>query len=169
MTTTAPLPVVFIGPMGSGKSRVGRKVAAALGVPLIDTDSVVAAEHGPINDIFARSGEGHFRVLERQAVADAITRPAIVSLGGGAVLDPDTRRDLEHATVVLLTVTPESVAKRIQGGKRPLLADDGIAAWERILAERRPIYEALASVTFDTSERSLSEIAADIVTWLEGR
>jgi shikimate kinase len=169
MSAAAPLPVVFIGPMGSGKSRVGRKVAAALGVPLIDTDNVVVAEHGPISGIFEREGEDFFRVLERAAVADAVAQPAVVSLGGGAVLDPRTQDDLRDATVVLLTVSPESVAKRLKGGRRPLLAGDAIAAWERIRDERMPIYERLATVTFDTSTGSITEIAADIVTWLEGR
>lgn len=167
MTRASELPVVFIGPMGSGKSRIGRKVAAALGVPFIDTDSVVVAGHGAISDIFDRDGEERFRELEREAVARSLGEPAVVSLGGGAVLDPRTQEDLRGATVVLLTVTAEAVAKRIQGGKRPLIADDGVAAWERILDERRPLYEELATVTFDTSTGSLTELAADIVTWLK--
>lgn len=167
MTFESRLPVVFIGPMGSGKSRIGRKVAAAIGAPFIDTDSVVVASHGAISDIFERHGERRFRELEREAVADALGERAIVSLGGGAVLDSDTQRDLRDATVVLLTVTTEAVAKRLHGGKRPLIADDGVAGWERILETRRPIYEDLATVTFDTSTGSLTELADDIVTWLK--
>ncbi|MET0725279.1 MAG: shikimate kinase [Leifsonia sp.] len=169
MTAEAALPIVFIGPMGSGKSRIGRKVAAALGVPFIDTDSVVVAEHGPISGIFDREGEDFFRVLERAAVAEAITQPAVVSLGGGAVLDPRTQDDLRDATVILLTVTAEVVARRLHGGKRPLLAEDGIAAWTRIRDERLPIYEGLATVTFDTSNGSLTELADDIVNWVKER
>ncbi|TFV98954.1 shikimate kinase [Leifsonia flava] len=167
MTLDSRLPVVFIGPMGSGKSRIGRKVAAAIGVPFIDTDSVVVAGHGAISDIFERDGEQRFRELERQAVSESLAEQAVVSLGGGAVLDPRTQDDLRGATVVLLTVTSAAVAKRIQGGKRPLVADGGITAWERILEERRPIYEDLAAATFDTSTGSLTELADDIVTWLK--
>ncbi|MEJ3403746.1 shikimate kinase [Rathayibacter sp. YIM 133350] len=163
-----PLPVVFIGPMASGKSKVGRRVAAGLEAPFFDTDKVVAREHGAIRDIFERQGEPAFRLLERQAVAHALSQPAVVSLGGGAVLHPDTRSDLREASVVLLTVSPEAVAKRIGGGGRPLLADGGIEAWQRIYAEREPIYRELADVSFDTSTRPLGEIVDDVIAWVKG-
>jgi shikimate kinase len=166
---SAVLPLVFIGPMAAGKSRIGRRVAAGLGVRFIDTDSLVVAEHGPISEIFAREGEDFFRVLERAAVEDALTEPAVVSLGGGAVLDPLTRADLAETSVILLTIGADAAAKRIRGAKRPLLADGGIETWTRIYEERRPIYEELADVTFDTSERPISAIVDDILNWAKGR
>ena len=167
--TGRALPVALIGPMASGKSRIGRRVAAALDVPFIDTDSVVVAEHGPISGIFEREGEDFFRVLERAAVAEALEQAAVVSLGGGAVLDPRTQEDLRDATVIRLTISEESVAKRIGGSKRPLLHGDAVEAWARINTERGPLYERLAHVSFDTSTRPISEIATDIVLWLEDR
>ena len=159
-------PLVFIGPMASGKSKIGRRVARALRVPFIDTDKDIVAEHGPITEIFAANGEDHFRALERAAVAAALQRRrAVVSLGGGAVLDPASRADLRRATVISLSTTAEAVRNRTKNAKRPLLAA-GPDAWQRIYDERRPLYEALASVSFDTSTRPVDAIAADIVKWV---
>ena len=165
--TDAPIyPLVFIGPMASGKSKIGRRVARTLRVPFIDTDKDIVAAHGPITEIFARHGEEHFRALERAAVAAALQRErAIVSLGGGAVLDPATRADLRAATVISLSTTADAVRNRTKNAKRPLLAA-GPDAWQQIYDERRPLYEALASITFDTSTRPVDAIAADIVKWV---
>lgn len=160
------LPVVLIGPMGSGKSRVGKQLAKRLGVRFIDTDNVVSGEHGSITSIFASRGEAHFRMLERAAVAAALSESAIVSLGGGAVLDPATQDDLARARVVLLTVSEEAVLSRANLDKRPLLRDDP-GAWARIASARRPIYERLADVEFDTSHRPISGIVDELVTWVK--
>jgi shikimate kinase len=162
------LPLVFIGPMAAGKTKVGRLVARALDVPFIDTDTRIVAEHGPIRKIFERHGEAYFRDLERQAVADALGERAVVSLGGGAVLDAETQAALARCAVVYLSVSAQAVEARLSGGKRPLLRD-GIADWKRIYSERRPIYEALASIRFDTSHRPLDAIADDVVTWTKER
>jgi shikimate kinase len=163
----APLyPLVFIGPMASGKSKIGRRVARSLRVPFIDTDTDIESANGPVTEIFARHGEDYFRALERAAVAQALQRErAVISLGGGAVLDPATRADLRHATVISLSTTAEAVRNRTKNAKRPLLAA-GPDAWQRIYDERRPLYEALASIHFDTSTRPVDAIAADIVKWV---
>lgn len=160
---------MLIGPMGAGKTSVGRRVARELGVSFTDTDKVIAGQHGPIPEIFAQHGEAGFRAFERAAVSDALERGGIVALGGGAVLDADTRADLADHRVVLLTVSPRIVASRIRGGDRPLLAgEDVIARWERIYAERRGVYEQLADVTFDTSTGPLQAVVAQIVEWARG-
>lgn len=170
------LPLVFIGPMAAGKSKIGRLVARRLDVPFIDTDKVIAAHHGPITEIFAEQGEPAFRAFERDAVAEALRGDAVVSLGGGAVLHPDTRRALADHTVVLLTVTRDAVARRLLGSGRPLLASAGdtsdseaVERWAAIADARMPIYEALATETFDTSARPITQIADDIVTWARER
>lgn len=160
--------VALIGAPGAGKTRTGKRLAKLLDAPLVDTDRMVVEEHGPIADIFDRFGEAHFRALERAAVADALRQRAIVTLGGGAVLDPDTQADLEHVPVVQLTVSADAVEARIAGGKRPLVRD-GIAAWSALVEKRRPIYDRLADVTFDTSSEPLTEIAARIADWLKER
>lgn len=161
-------PMVFIGPMAAGKTRIGKRVAAALGVPFVDTDKRVVAGHGPIKDIFAEHGEERFRELERAAVVEALGSAGVVSLGGGAVLDPATQTDLRTCTVVFLSATPEAVKSRITGSKRPLL-HNGIADWQRIFDERRPIYEALARIHIDTSNRPIDGIVDEIVTWAKER
>ncbi|WP_395246085.1 shikimate kinase [Agromyces sp. MMS24-K17] len=148
--------------MGAGKTRIGQRLAADAGVPFIDTDARIVERHGPIDAIFADHGEARFRELEREAVAAALREPAVVSLGGGAVLHPDTQADLADLPVVWLKVSPEAVASRLVGGIRPLLAQGGVDEWIRIATAREPIYASLAHLEIDTSRRSVARIVADI-------
>jgi shikimate kinase len=157
-------PVVLIGPMGAGKTRIGKRVARILGTGFVDTDKVIVAENGPIAEIFATQGEPHFRALERAAVVHALEGSDVVALGGGAVLDDETRADLTSHQVVLVTVTAEAVAPRISDGRRPLLRD-GLTDWERIYAERRHLYEQLAKLTVDTSHRPIDAVAKEVAAW----
>lgn len=164
---TSSGPVVLIGPMGAGKTSIGKKLSRRLGVAFRDSDRIVVQRHGPIADLFARHGEQHFRGLERDAVADALASDGVVSLGGGAVLDETTRASLAPLPVVLLTVSPEAVEARLAGSSRPLLQRGGIDAWRAIAADRDPVYRELASVVVDTSHRPVSAVVDDIVTWLD--
>jgi len=165
----APRALVLIGPMGAGKTSVGRRVARALQQPFSDTDKIVVRDHGPIPALFTAHGEAHFRAIEREAVVEALARGGVVALGGGAVLDPTTRARLAAHRVVLLTVAPHVVASRIHGDERPLLGDEDPAArWLRIFEERRPVYEATADIAFDTSSGPLARVVDDIVAWAQG-
>lgn len=157
--------VVLIGAPGAGKTRTGKRLARLLDVPIVDTDKRIVEQHGPIADIFAAYGEQHFRALERAEVARALAEHAVVTLGGGAVLDPATQADLASHRVVQLTVTPEAVESRIAGTKRPLVKD-GIAAWSALVAARQPIYDRLAQLTIDTSHAPLDGVAGRIADWL---
>lgn len=165
--------VVLIGPPAAGKTRIGRKVAKFLGHDFIDTDTVIVNEHGPIADIFRTSGEPAFRAIERAVVERALRSDAVVSLGGGAVVDEQTRDALRSHRVVLLTVSAETAAQRIsaQVTKRPLLAattaDDRVAAWQNLVDARRPVYEALATRAWDTSTRPITAIAREIADWAQ--
>jgi shikimate kinase len=160
--------LVLIGAPGAGKTRTGRRVAKRLGVPFIDTDKRIVAAHGPISEIFETHGEPHFRALERDVVARALRERAVVTLGGGAVLDPDTQHDLEALPVVQLTVDARAVERRIAGGKRPLVKE-GIQAWKALVASRQPLYDRLSQHTIDTSRRPLDTIADEVVDWLGRR
>lgn len=161
--------VVLIGPMGAGKTSIGRRVAKSLGVPFADSDAAVVRAHGPIDRIFAEQGEARFRELERAAVAEALSAGGVVALGGGAVMDAQTRALLVGHRVVLLTVEPRVVASRIQGTNRPLLqAEDPLARWLAIYEARRPVYEELADATFDTSHGPLTAVADAIAVWAGG-
>ena len=157
--------LVLIGPPAAGKTRLGKRVAKLLGAPFIDTDKRIVARHGVISEIFATHGEDHFRSLERDEVAAALTQQAVVSLGGGAVVHADTQHDLAGHRVVLLTVSPEAVVARITDGKRPLVA--GIDSWLALVDARTPIYDRLATRTFDTSHRPLDAIASEIAAWIQ--
>jgi shikimate kinase len=150
--------------MGSGKTKLGKRVAVLLGKPFVDTDRTIVAQHGTIADLFAQFGEPHFRSLERVAVEDALAQDAVVALGGGAILDARTQADLQDRRVALITVSAEAVAPRIVGTKRPLLSG-GVESWKQILESRREIYERLATRVWDTSSRPLTGIAAEIAEW----
>jgi shikimate kinase len=158
--------IALVGPMGAGKSSVGRRLARHLDRRFIDTDSVIAAEHGAIPHLFSTVGEGAFRTIERDVVQRELRSGAVVALGGGAVLDESTRAALAGCTVVLLTVSEEAVTARLAGSRRPLLTE-GIASWRRIAAERDPLYRALADVTVDTSRRPMTTIAAELAEQLQ--
>lgn len=158
--------VVFIGPMASGKTKIAKRVASLMGASRLDTDKMIVAEHGPIAEIFTAKGEPFFRSCEEDAVTRALDEAEVVSLGGGAVLSGRTQQLLRRAHVVYLTVSPDAVAHRLAGGKRPLLAD-GMQSWNRIFEERKHLYEDLADITFDTSHGRLDDIAASVVAWIK--
>ncbi|MWB98401.1 shikimate kinase [Agromyces seonyuensis] len=162
---SAERPVVLIGPMGAGKTAVGKRLATKLGLPFRDTDEAIVAAHGPIEAIFAEHGEPWFREREAEAVAEALAAGGVIAPGGGAVLHDGTAAGLrEHdAVVVLLEVDRETVAARLVGGRRPLLAGGGIAEWERIMEARRPRYAEVATLRIDTSGRSVEAIVAELV------
>lgn len=162
---TAPL-LVVIGPPGAGKSRLGKQVARLLHAPFVDTDRRIVAKHGRIATIFSQHGEEWFRKVERIEVAKALGEQAVVSLGGGAILNPETQNDLEGKRVALVTVSAEAVHSRIAHSTRPLLKD-GVEAWQRIVAERREIYERLAVRVWDSSDRTVASMAHEIAEWVQ--
>lgn len=159
--------MVFIGPMGSGKSSIGRRVADMLGVDFVDTDSEIVKTHGAISDVFTNHGEAFFRDLEEHVVQDALvsSSPRLVALGGGAILSAKTRELLKGVTTVLLMTNEETVLNRVNLDKRPLLREDP-NAWKRILDERMPLYSEVATVTFDTVHAPKDKIALEITNWL---
>ena len=157
--------VVLVGPMGAGKSSVGRRVAKVLGVPFTDSDTVIVRAHGPISAIFDTHGEAHFRAIERDVVHEALARPGVLALGGGAVLDPETQAELAEHRVALLTVDAAVVASRLRDDSRPLLRGSGVSEWERIFTARKAIYERVATATFDTSRGPLQAAVDAIVAW----
>jgi shikimate kinase len=157
--------VVLIGPPGSGKTTVGRALAELLGVGLRDTDAAIeAAEQRSIADIFFEDGEPRFRELERAEVLAALaSHDGVLSVGGGAVMDPRTQAALAGHTVVFLEVGIADAAKRVGFDRsRPLLAMNPRAQWVRLMDTRRETYERLASFSADTAGRTPEEIAAVI-------
>jgi shikimate kinase len=164
--------LVVVGPPGSGKTTIGRLVAAALGEPFVDVDHVVEQRAGrSISDIFVDDGEATFRELEREVCAELLTSSSgVIALGGGSVLDPRTETDLAGLTVVFLDVAIADAAKRIGFAQsRPLLSVNPRASWTQLMSSRRPVYERVASYRVDTAGRGVDEVVADVVAGLEER
>lgn len=160
--------MVLIGAPGAGKTRTGKRVARLLGAAFIDTDKRIVDEHGPISALFQQHGEPHFRAIERAVVARALREPAVVTLGAGAVIDPLTQADLSRKRVVQLTISPDAVAARLTGTKRPLVAD-GLSAWTALVEARQPVYDRLSQITVDTSSQPLELVAEKIADWVRGQ
>lgn len=158
--------VVLVGPMGAGKSTVAALLGEAWGVPVRDTDAdVEAAEGRSVSDIFVDSGEAHFRAVEATAVAEALgAHDGVLALGGGAVLDPDTRALLAGHTVVFLRVGLGDAVKRVGlGTSRPLLLGNVRSRIKALLDERTPIYESVATLVVETDGRSAEDVAVEII------
>jgi shikimate kinase len=162
--------IVLVGPPGSGKTTVGQLLAHGLGVPFRDTDHDIEAGAGkPITSIFVDDGEPAFRALERDAVASALgAGRSVLALGGGAVLDADTRRRLQAyaqrgGPVVFLDVSLAEAAPRVGFNQaRPLLLGNPRARWAALMAQRRPVYEEIATAVVSTDGRTPDEVAAAI-------
>jgi shikimate kinase len=163
---------VLIGPPGAGKSTVGPLLAALLGAEFTETDAMVEDMAGkPVSDIFISDGEPVFRDLERAAVAQALaTHRGIVALGGGAVMDPASQRLLARQRVVYLQTGFTAAAQRVGlDTPRPLLLRNPRARLRELLAERLPVYEALARITVVTDDRDPQEIADEIAATVTAR
>jgi len=157
--------VVLVGPPGSGKSSVGAALADLLGLPLHDTDAAVEVTQGrTISDIFIEDGEPAFRALERAEVARALAEDdGVLALGGGAPVDPGTEQLLVGQTVVFLDVGIADASKRVGFDQsRPLLAVNPRASWVRLMKERRPVYERVATFRVDTAGRTPQDVAAEV-------
>lgn len=158
--------LVIVGPPGAGKSTVGRLVAEQLGVAFRDTDADVEASAGKsISDIFLDDGEPVFRALERAAVATALAEhDGVLALGGGAIVDPSTRDLLRSHRVVFLDVGLAAAAARVGLNRdRPLLLESPRLQLKKLLDERRPLYTEVAILTVSTTDRSVEEVAEDVI------
>lgn len=163
--------LVLVGPMGAGKSTVGRVLASQWGTTYRDTDDDVEAADGrSISDIFVEDGEEHFRVLEKKAVLDALAgHDGVLALGGGAVLDPEASHALTGSTVVFLNVGLSEAVKRVGlGSARPLLLGNVRARIKALLDERLPVYREVATFSVLTDGKDPDEVAREIRELLRG-
>jgi shikimate kinase len=165
--------IVLIGPPGSGKSSVGKALSRKLSRPWIDTDTEVESRAGKkISEIFLEDGEATFRALERDVVDQVMgSEAAIVSLGGGSVLNESSQKRITTAKeVVFLDVSISNAAPRIGFNKdRPLLAINPRQQWLQLMEKRRPIYESLATITVSTDNKKPDQVADEIIEAIEQR
>jgi len=168
MTGPRPLHnIALIGFMGTGKSSVGRLVAGQLHFELVDTDELIERRAGkPISRIFAEDGESVFREAERQLVSEmAGWRHKVISTGGGLGADEVSQASLkQHALVVCLCASPESIWQRVKSQThRPLLQDpDPLGRIRALLMERTPFYRQ-ADVLMNTEMRSVRDVAQQVL------
>ena len=159
--------VFLVGPMGSGKSAVGRQLAARLGLAFVDSDAEIEALTGvDIPYIFEKEGEAGFRVRERE-VLDALTARSgvVVATGGGAVLDAATRARLRSrgCVVYLRTSVNQQLARTRRSGHRPLLRNpDPLGTLERLMQVRGPLYEETADLVVETDSRKVKSVVDEL-------
>jgi shikimate kinase len=158
--------IFLVGPMGSGKSAVGRRLARLLGRDFFDSDEVIEARTGvDIPFIFEKEGEAGFRKREEAVIDELSARSGVVlATGGGAVLAAGTRERLAtRGRVIYLHTTVGQQLKRTRGNKRPLLNQ---GRREEVLTElltvREPLYRQLADLVIHTDGRSVAGVAAEI-------
>lgn len=170
--------IALIGPPAAGKSTIGRLLAERLDIPLRDTDARIVEQHGDIQQIFASRGEARFREIEREVVRrslrELLDRPGVVSLGGGAILNPGTRAQLKHPAIKVITIMIDADVARVRlgGSRRPLLDDDAdpVAAWQALVEERMPLYESVSTATVSASNEPPSTVVnrvVDVLTKLQ--
>ena len=155
--------------MGSGKTTVGRALAADLGWELVDLDAAVAGTAGmSIPEIFAASGEPRFRELERRELARAVGGPRerVVSCGGGVVIDGHNRALLRGLPTVFLWEDVRVLYDRTRGPGRPLRGTS-FEDFSRRYAERLPYYREVASLCVEPGGRPPRRVADEIIEWLK--
>ncbi len=159
--------IFLVGPMGSGKTAVGKQLARRLGMAFVDSDAEIETRTGvDIAYIFEREGEEGFRIRERDVIDELTSAAGIVlATGGGAILMPVNRERLAaRGTVVFLDTTIEQqLARTARSRHRPLLAtQDRRARLEELARIREPLYRSIAAITIRTDGRAPAAVAGDI-------
>jgi shikimate kinase len=165
--------IFLVGPMGAGKTTIGRKLAEARGLRFVDSDHEIEHRTGvDIPYIFEKEGEAGFRKREKQMIDELTAQPEIVlATGGGAILDPDNRHVLgARGVVVYLHASVQQQLVRTQrSDARPLLrqAPDRRAALEALFQVRDPLYQSIADLIVRTDHRSARSVIREIEDYLD--
>lgn len=163
-----PNNIFLIGPMGAGKSTIGRQVASLLGLDFDDTDHEIQRRTGvDIPTIFDFEGEEGFRKRESAVIDDLTQRGGLVlATGGGSILNPDNRRNLSsRGFVVYLYCSPDQQYERtLRDRSRPLLqTEDPLGTLQALMEVRDPLYRETADIVITSEKRSASAVANEIV------
>lgn len=164
--------IFLIGPMGAGKTTIGRALAEALGLEFLDSDQEIERRCGcDIPWIFDVEGEAGFRRREREVIEELTAREGIVlATGGGAVLSPENRARLrERGRVIYLEAPLDALVERTARDRnRPLLqTEDPAARLAAILAEREPLYRESADLVVGTDRRPIRRVVGEILRRLD--
>lgn len=169
MVNSAPR-VVLVGMPGAGKSTIGRRIASALNLPIVDSDVLIEQGEGKAcGEVYAELGEEAFRKLEVDYVARALATGGVVSLGGGAIVTEEVRTLLQRHTVVWIDVSAEEGIRRTSDDEsRPVLqGDDRQLRYRNLLAQREPFYREVATFRVRTDERPPQRVVAEILGFIE--
>ena len=163
-----PQNLFLVGPMGAGKSAVGRQLARLLHLDFVDSDEEIEARTGvDIPFIFEKEGEAGFRTREAKVIEDLSQKDGIVlATGGGVVMDPQNRNHLgaRGFVIYLHTSVDQQLSRTRKGRDRPLLAnDDPRAVLEALMATREPLYREIADLTVETDGRKVRAVANEIL------
>jgi len=165
-------PVVLVGMMATGKTTVGRQLAAALGRQLYDSDEMIQRRTGKtVAELWEHGGEPAFRTLETQVLAEAVRAdpPGVVAAAGGVVMAAANRDELQRVSerggvVIWLRADPAVLAGRVQpGDHRPLLSSDPAATLKRLATERETLYAEVADRHLDVGRLSPADVTAAIL------
>ncbi len=167
MPQAATRSVFLVGPMGSGKTAVGRQLAGRLGYRFVDSDAEIERRTGvDIPFIFEKEGEAGFRLREREVIDELSAREAIVlGTGGGAILAPDSRERLAARGVVvyLETSVDQQLGRTRRSTNRPLLfTEDPRGRLAELMAAREPLYRSIAEITVRTDGRKVRSVVDEI-------
>jgi len=160
--------IFLVGPMGAGKTTIGRQLAKQLGLRFVDSDQSIESRTGAsIPLIFDIEGEAGFRRREKTAIAELTLEEGIVlATGGGAVLDPDNRSYLrQRGFVVYLTAPLDTLVERTTHDRnRPLLqTDNPRERLESLMTQRDPLYREIAQLVIDTADAPLRNVLQQII------
>lgn len=163
--------IFLIGPMGAGKSTIGRHLASQLHMQFFDTDSEIERRTGAdIAWVFDVEGEAGFRVREETVIDDLTQEQGIVlATGGGSIISKESRNHLSARGIVvyLETTIDKQVARTQRDKRRPLLqTDDPREVLEGLASERNPLYEEVADYRVKTDEQSAKAVANQIIELL---
>lgn len=165
--------IVLIGFMGSGKTTIGRKLAAKLDYRFVDMDIEIETKAGmKITEIFSKYGEAEFRKMESRICEELSKAKNCVIATGGGVIKNDKNMELlkENGIVLYIKATPEHVYRNIKNDTtRPLLqCEDKLAKIKELMEERKPLYESKNDITFDVSGLNAKEAVERIMSVIEG-
>ncbi len=158
--------LIFVGAPGSGKTTIGKKVSEKLGIEFIDVDHEIEMDEKiSISEIFIQRGEDYFRKLEKEKIAQLLNSfDGVLSLGGGAVLNQETRQALSISPVVWLKVSAQEASSRVGlAASRPVLMGNVRSKLVKLLEERTSLYEEVADWQIDTTDKEIDEVVNEVL------